>query len=90
MESDIPDSNSVELKGNVYFTGMYSIEKGARLSDILSSKDMLKRNTALEYGFIERYTGEGKTKQIIGFDLGEVLRNPQNHETMLKCRPWTS
>lgn len=79
MESDIPDSNSVELKGNVYFTGMYSISEGARLSDILSSKDMFKRNTALEYGYIERYTGEGKTKQIIGFDLGEVLKNPQNH-----------
>ncbi len=87
MESDIPDSNSVELKGNVYFTGMYSIEKGMRLSDILSNRDMLKRNTALEYGYIERYTGEGKTKQIIGFNLGEVLKNPQNHGNNAEVQP---
>ncbi|MCD8493814.1 MAG: SLBB domain-containing protein [Geovibrio sp.] len=63
------------------------MKKGLRLSDILSNRDMLKRNTALEYGYIERYTGEGKTKQIIGFNLGEVLKTPQNHGNNVEVQP---
>lgn len=87
IESDRPDSNSIELKGNVLFSGMYSIEKGIRLSNIITSAEMLKTGTALDYGFIERYTGEGKVRQIIGFDLGKVLSEPQNLTNNMLLEP---
>lgn len=87
MESDVADTNSVELKGNVYFSGMYSTHPGMRLSDILNNKDMLKKNTALNYGYVERFTGDGKTKELVGFDLGEVLSNPLNYDNNFELKP---
>jgi protein involved in polysaccharide export with SLBB domain len=87
MDSDIPDTNSVELTGNVYFEGMYSLGEGKRLSDILSGSDILKPDTALEYGYVERFKGAGKSRQFIGFNLEKILNAPDDHGNNIKLEP---
>ncbi|WP_303702145.1 SLBB domain-containing protein, partial [Flexistipes sinusarabici] len=70
-----PEENVVYLKGNVYFPGAYSLDNNTTLKSIIGSKDNLKPNTAISYGYIKRYYGIGKNTEIISFSLKDVFDN---------------
>jgi|GEM_PF-2205642 len=73
-----PDEDVVYLKGNVYFPGAYSLDNNTTLKSIIGSKENLKPNTAISYGYIKRYYGVGKNTEILSFNLKNVLDNESN------------
>jgi len=73
-----PEDNVAYLKGNVYFPGAYSLDNNTTLKSIIGSKDNLKPNTAISYGYIQRYYGIGKGTEIISFSLKDIFDNSSN------------
>lgn len=75
--------DTVELKGHVYRPGIRNWVSGLRLSDLLSSVDVLHSGADLRYGLIKRYANENGALSVLSFRLDKVLldsNSPHNLE----------
>ncbi|MGA1823550.1 MAG: SLBB domain-containing protein [bacterium] len=86
MEIKTPEVDVVYLYGNVYFPGKYSLKKNSKLMDIIGGSFNLRPGTAMDYGYIKRFFGEGKKRRILSFSLEEALNNPE-HECNIALEP---
>jgi len=75
--------DAVELKGHVYRAGMRNWSQGMRISDVLSSVDVLKPGADLRYGLIKRYANENGALSVLSFRLDKFfydINSPHNLE----------
>ena len=76
--AQIPNTllNHVQLVGAARIPGYYEIKSGDRISDILQKAQGITEHADATRAFIERLRPEDKAKQLIPFNVDEVLKNP--------------
>ena len=76
--AQIPNTllNHVQLVGAARIPGYYEIKSGDRISDILQKAQGITEHADANRAFIERLRPEDKAKQLIPFNVDEVLKNP--------------
>lgn len=74
-------NNSVEIRGEVRFAGLYDISKNAMLSSLLT-KAMLLPDTDVHFGTVTR-TGTGSDPQVIVFDPERVMQSIGDMELLV-------
>jgi protein involved in polysaccharide export with SLBB domain len=75
---------NVSLEGHVFESGIRPWRPGIKLSEILSSPGMLKREPALEYGEILREGGAGGEYEVVSFNPGRVINREPEFDLELK------
>lgn len=84
----IPESssyleNAVELVGDVVRPGRYAYRENMRLSDIISdARSALNMTADLGYGLVVRTINKRLDIQVLQFDIGEMLANPQSEQNL--------
>lgn len=63
----------ISLEGHVFEPGVRPWRQGLKLSEILQTPQMFKREPALEYGEILREGGAGGEYEVVSFNPGRVL-----------------
>lgn len=77
------DERVVFLAGNVKRPGKYALEDRTRISDILTSYDVLLPETYFTYAVVERFDPPSYLARIIPFNLQQVLDAPGGAADML-------
>ena len=65
--------NRVDIKGSVYRPGAYALEPGLTVKKLIAKADGIKEDAYLNMAYITRKK-ENQIPEIIGFNLGEVLK----------------
>src|SRR5690606_35850879 len=79
--------NAVRLVGNVHKPGLYQWSPGMRLSDLLSSPDLVRPMTDLGYVLIRREIAPNVNVEILSADLRAVwARTPGARDVALQSR----
>jgi polysaccharide export outer membrane protein len=79
--------NAIAVRGSVVRPGNYQWRKDLRVSDIITdARSMLRITTDTGYALIVRTINEKLDIEVLQFDLGAVLTDPQN-ENNLRLQP---
>lgn len=87
---DIP-ARLVNISGSVYEPGVYPLEEGMRVSDLVRASGNLRETTEVMTAELSRYEGlPGKSRQIIHttVDLAKVLKGDQSADLVLQPRDY--
>ena len=76
----------VVLNGHVFAPGPRPWRPGMKLSELLGSAEMLKRDPYLEYGEIQREEGPGGKLEILRFNPGRLLAGEADADLQLRAR----
>ena len=68
--------NSVRLEGNVFQPGLYHWSRGMRLTDLVTSPELVKPKSDLSYVMIRRETAPNVSVDVISTDLREAWLRP--------------
>ncbi len=77
------DANAVYLFGNVMRSGKYEYSPGMRITDVIKVAEDLKPETYFLYALIKRYKPPEKLRELVPFNLGEVLLKQGSKENIL-------
>ncbi len=77
------EHNVVHLTGHVYRPGKYQLKPGMRLSDLLTSYEVLKPQADLSYGEIIRLVRPDYHRRVIPFEPGKVLAGDESENHTL-------
>ncbi|RYU41521.1 sugar transporter [Aliivibrio finisterrensis] len=76
-------NNAVALRGEVARQGAYNFKKGMKVSDIVSSvRTDLKQSADLNYALIVREINKQRDIEVLQFNLGEAIANPNSKENL--------
>jgi len=65
--------NRIDLKGSVFRPGAYALENGLTIKQLIEKADGVKEDAYMNMAYITRKK-ENQIPEIIGFNLGEVLK----------------
>lgn len=75
--------NAVELLGDVVRPGRYAYRENMRLSDIISdARSALNITADLGYGLVVRTINKRLDIEVLQFNLGEMLADPQSEQNL--------
>jgi polysaccharide export outer membrane protein len=74
--------NGVRLSGHVERAGDFEWREGLRLSDVITSLDVLKQQADFNYVLIKRETSPHKRIEAISANLEVALRSPESKENI--------
>ncbi len=75
-------TNKVALDGNVRRPGDYEWRQGMKVKDILTSVDVLRPNTFMDYAIVERLVPPDFHKEYRSFNIGELLLQGSDKENI--------
>lgn len=76
-------TNHVQVLGAVRIPGYYQIKPNDRLSDALQKAQGTTERADLNRAYLERLRPDDKAKQIIAFNIAEILANPASPNNVL-------
>lgn len=83
--SRVPNTllNHVQLVGAARIPGYYEIKTGDRLADILQKAQGITEHADANRAYLERLRPEDKAKQLLPFNVNEVVNNPASPNNLL-------
>ena len=76
--------NLVFLEGHVKRPGSYELKAGMRISDLISSYEVLRAEPYLDHGEIQRLIPPDRRPETISFHLGKLLQGDKDHDLLLQ------
>ncbi|MHC4074943.1 MAG: SLBB domain-containing protein [Planctomycetota bacterium] len=80
------EHNVVHLEGHVYRPGKYELKDSMRITDIISSYEVLQPQCNLEYAEVERLVPPDMHPVIIPFNIGGLLAGDDSEDIELQSR----
>ncbi|WP_428773736.1 SLBB domain-containing protein [Vibrio sp.] len=75
--------NAVALRGEVVRQGAQSFQPGMRVTDVITSiENDLKFSADLNYALLVREVDDSRNIEVLQFNLGNALRNPQSADNL--------
>ena len=68
-----PQASTVKLRGHVWYPDVYEYQSGLMLSDVLTSKSLIKPEAVMDFGLIKRYDRETTRYRFRKFPLDDVF-----------------
>tara|TARA_B100000686_G_scaffold183654_1_gene190525 strand:+ start:34 stop:1503 length:1470 start_codon:yes stop_codon:yes gene_type:complete len=79
--------NAVRLSGNVFQSGLYPWYEGLALTDLISSRELVKPGSDLRYVLVRREIQPNVLTEVFSIDLQAAWESPKGpHDAMLQSR----